>query len=46
MKKKEQIEILEELIEGVEELGNYQSGWYTTLDKGQDLLEHIRSLEE
>lgn len=46
MKKKKQIEILEELIEGVEELGNHESGWSTTLDNGQDLLEHIKSLEE
>lgn len=46
MTKKEQIEALEELIDRVEELGNYQSGLSTTLDKGQDLLEHIKSLEE
>jgi len=46
MTKKEQIEILEELIEGVEELSNYQSGLFTTLENGQKLLEHIKSLEE
>ena len=44
MKKKKQIEILEELLEKVEELSNYQSGLFTTLDKGQDLLEYIKSL--
>ena len=46
MKKKEQIEILEELIEGVETLGEFQDGWWEDFENGKRLLEHIKGLEE
>ena len=44
MKIKEQIEIIKELIEGVEELnGSFQEGWERDIEKGYDLLEYLES---
>jgi len=44
MKKSRQIEILKELISGVEELnGGFQEGWEDDIANGKELLSYIES---
>jgi hypothetical protein len=45
MKIKEQIEILEALIDAAEELGEFQEGWTCDVKRGEEMLEHLRNME-
>lgn len=45
MTKNTQINILKELIEGVEELnGEFQEGWDKVIERGNQLLEYIKQI--
>ena len=43
MNLEEQINIIEELVDGVNELGEFQDGWDEDLDKGIELLKYLES---
>ena len=46
MELKEQIKTVKGLIEGVYELGEFQDGWESDLEKGRELLKQLEELSD